>query len=455
MPTDWQELSLTSTTSPAVVDPRRRLRCCLGTFVLLMAVIWCRAAQLEINQGTTFRAEALHPNRREELLPATRGRILARDGAVLACDRLVAAVTVDYRWFEEPPRQAWLEQVARRRLPKDRRRNAALLAEEAQKLRLRARRPAPPPGRAMWSRSGGLAGLGPGSSRTASSGSRPTPGGGRSRHTPFIPAAPATTHRGLNGSPSPCASLQPPGTPCRRTSPWRRNWPSHVLAEDIPAAAVAEIQQHAERFPGTRIVQLGSPDLSGGKLGNAGIRSGVSSRARVTSHHAPVAISSTGIEQQCEAALPGTPGICVEVTNHAGRVQQSYHQSEPIAGHNVTLTIDSRLQRTAEELLDSAVQRAALQSDHPQPSGGAVVVIDVRDGEILAAASTPRFDPAVFVGGDSTRARPCSPIRHTRSFKRGCRWPCRPVRCSRPSPPSPCWNRPGSIRRRPSTARDT
>ena len=70
---------------------------CLGAFVLLLVAVWCRAVQLEISQGAAFRAEALRPNRREKPLPAARGRILARDGTVLACDREVAAVAVEYR----------------------------------------------------------------------------------------------------------------------------------------------------------------------------------------------------------------------------------------------------------------------------------------------------------------------------------------------------------------------
>ena len=394
MPTDWQELSLTSTTSPAVVDPRRRLRCCLGAFVLLMAVIWCRAAQLEINQGATFRAEALRPNRREEPLPAARGRILARDGTVLACDRLVAAVAVDYRWFEEPPRQAWLEQVARKRLPKDRRRNAALLAEEVQKLRFERD--------AMHRRLAALCGVDladwQASARKVQDRVQRIAADARRRQIEASPSAPPPSDD-APWSERFSAALRKIFAPARDALPETvtvaEELANQVLAEDIPAAAVAEIQQHAERFPGTRIVHLARRIYPAG-----------TSAAHVLGylgHGADRADGSTGIEQQYEAALQGTPGICVEVTDHAGRLQQSYHQSEPVAGHDVTLTIDSRLQRTAEELLDSAVQRAALQSDRPQPSGGAVVVIDVRNGEILAAASAPRFDPAVFVSGDSAR----------------------------------------------------
>ena len=116
--------------------------------------------------------------------------------------------------------------------------------------------------------------------------------------------------------------------------------------------------------------------------------------------------------------LCGQPGIAVEVTDHAGRVQQAFHETEPVAGRDVTLTIDPRLQRTAEELLDSALQRVALQSDRrASRRAGAVVVIDVHNGEILAAASAPRFDPAAFVGDDSSRreallADPAHPLFH-------------------------------------------
>src|SRR5258708_3838155 len=114
MPTDWQELNF-ATTSPSVVDPRRRLRWCMAAFAALLLAIWSRSAQLQLAQAAAFREAALRPIRREKSLPAERGKILARDGTVLACDRVVNAVAVDYRWLEDPPRQAWLEQIARKR----------------------------------------------------------------------------------------------------------------------------------------------------------------------------------------------------------------------------------------------------------------------------------------------------------------------------------------------------
>jgi penicillin-binding protein 2 len=68
------------------------------------------------------------------------------------------------------------------------------------------------------------------------------------------------------------------------------------------------------------------------------------------------------------------------------------------------LTIDPRLQRTAEELLDGALARRRVETGCADPAGGgAVVVMDVQSGEIMAAATAPRFDPGLFAAGDSAR----------------------------------------------------
>jgi penicillin-binding protein 2 len=95
----------------------------------------------------------------------------------------------------------------------------------------------------------------------------------------------------------------------------------------------------------------------------------------------------------------------------------------------VELTLDVRLQRTAEQLLQSALQRQAIAQHVAQPpsavakpsaaaddlhsrgrlghttepAGGAIVVMDVSTGTIVAAASAPKFDPNLFAQGDNER----------------------------------------------------
>jgi penicillin-binding protein 2 len=439
MLTDWQELSLSSTAAPAVVDPRRRLRCCLAAFVVLLAAVWCRAVQLEVGQGATFRAEALRPERREKTLPAARGKILARDGTLLACDREVDAVAVEYRYLEEPPRQTWLEQLARKGLPPDQRRNSARLAEEVQKLRQERED--------LHRRLAALCGIDPHQwqARAAQVQQRVEriAAGVRRRQLEAARSTPPPRDDASWGDRF-WAALHEILEPARDTVPESttvaEELTDHVLAEDIPAAAAAEIQQHAELFPGTRIVRLTRRTYPAGALaahvigylgrtprvdhavGNAlrGVpdsapASSNATEGRNAAEGVPYSrdtgpgvvpanlVGRTGVEQTCETMLCGRPGIGVEVTDHAGRVQQAFHETDPVAGRDVTLTIDPRLQQTAEELLDSALQRVALQSDNGEPTGGAIVVLDVHNGEILAAASAPRFNPADFSGNDAAR----------------------------------------------------
>jgi len=349
MPTDWQELSLVNTTSPAVVDPRRRLRWCLGAFVLLLIFVWCRAVQLEISQGAIFRAEALRTIHCEKPLLAARGRILARDGTVLACDRKVAAVAMQYRYLEEPPRQAWLEQLARKRLPKDQRRNAVRLAEEVRELRQEREE--------THRRLAALCGIDllqwQARARKIQNRVERIAADTRRRQVEAVRSIPPCDAESWADRFSVALHeiFEPARDALPETTTVAEELAEHVLVEDVPAAA-AEIQQHAEHYLGTRIVYLTRRMYPSGSL-------------------------------------------AAHVLGHL--------ETEPMVGSDVILTIDPRLQRTAEELLDSALQRAALQSDRLVPSGGAVVVIDVQNGEILVAASAPRFDPAAFIGDDSSR----------------------------------------------------
>lgn len=105
--------------------------------------------------------------------------------------------------------------------------------------------------------------------------------------------------------------------------------------------------------------------------------------------HPDFKIGKNNIERACDETLRGQAGVKhVEVNAH-GRAVRELSREESIPGNNVTLTLDIRLQEFALSKLD--------------PRGASAVVIDVTNGDILAMASTPGFDPNEFTQGLSSR----------------------------------------------------
>ena len=97
------------------------------------------------------------------------------------------------------------------------------------------------------------------------------------------------------------------------------------------------------------------------------------------------AIGKVGIENSYEDALLGEVGSQNEETNARGRVQRVLGRNNPKQGKNITLHLDLKLQQQAATTLAGRK--------------GSVIVMDVKTGGILAAASNPSFDPNLFVTG--------------------------------------------------------
>ena len=96
-------------------------------------------------------------------------------------------------------------------------------------------------------------------------------------------------------------------------------------------------------------------------------------------------IGKIGIEKQYEDLLLGRPGFAqVEIDAH-GRTLRTISRNSATPGNTLNLTIDADLQRIAREALGN--QR------------GAVVAIAPSSGEVLTMASSPSFDPNLFVDG--------------------------------------------------------
>ncbi|QCP60806.1 penicillin-binding protein 2 [Pantoea sp. SO10] len=101
-------------------------------------------------------------------------------------------------------------------------------------------------------------------------------------------------------------------------------------------------------------------------------------------------IGKQGIEGYYESLLHGKTGYQeVEVDNH-GRIVRVLKEVPPVAGQNITLTLDLHLQQYVESQL--AGQRAA------------ALIEDPHDGSVLAMVSAPSYDPNPFVKGISYKA---------------------------------------------------
>ncbi|HKV65722.1 MAG TPA: penicillin-binding protein 2, partial [Rhodanobacteraceae bacterium] len=98
-------------------------------------------------------------------------------------------------------------------------------------------------------------------------------------------------------------------------------------------------------------------------------------------------IGKTGIEEEYEALLHGTPGYEVVEVNANQRPLRVLQQVAARPGKNLYLTIDERLQK-------ATIDAFAGQT-------GAAVAIDPRNGDVLAMVTVPSFDPNLFVNGIS------------------------------------------------------
>jgi penicillin-binding protein 2 len=97
---------------------------------------------------------------------------------------------------------------------------------------------------------------------------------------------------------------------------------------------------------------------------------------------------AAGIEKIYDDQLHGETGERSVTINNYGFRQTEAVGSPPVAGQNIVLTIDADVQRAA----DLALESRAHESLH-----GAVVVMDVRNGDILALASAPTYNPNHFI----------------------------------------------------------
>jgi penicillin-binding protein 2 len=115
------------------------------------------------------------------------------------------------------------------------------------------------------------------------------------------------------------------------------------------------------------------------------------------SYYRSESIGKAGLEIQYDQYLRGVPGIKTVIVDRKEAVTRTSQNSKPVGGDHLVTSIDARVQASVESALADAVRRARA-SGYPS-DGAAAVVMDVTNGQIVALASYPTFDPNSYERG--------------------------------------------------------
>jgi penicillin-binding protein 2 len=101
-------------------------------------------------------------------------------------------------------------------------------------------------------------------------------------------------------------------------------------------------------------------------------------------------IGQTGLENYYDRYLRGTDGAEKVQVNALGQPTGELSGRNPVAGHNLALSLDAKVQRIGETALQQSID------SNPPSNGGAFVAMDPQDGEVYAMGSLPTFKPSIF-----------------------------------------------------------
>ena len=207
---------------------------------------------------------------------------------------------------------------------------------------------------------------------------------------------------------TPCAKAVP--RPCWNGSPYQ---PVPVVTDTTPAV-VLTIEERQEDYAGVSaesqtLRQYPNGSLAAHSLGYVGPVNqdelDAARKAGRTDLNLNAQIGRAGLEKTYDSYLRGKDGVRYVTVDNRGTLIGTQRETEPERGDTLVTSIDRDVQRIAEQALSAEIAKRRTERDkdgqlYAAPSGAAVV-LDPRNGRVIALASTPSYDPTAFVGGIS------------------------------------------------------
>lgn len=184
------------------------------------------------------------------------------------------------------------------------------------------------------------------------------------------------------------------------------------IASDISRESAVKVREQSGNLAGINViteptVKYTSGSLASHILGYVGAISEDEYKERKDTYRNDDVIGKTGIQYIFEQYLKGQDGVKQIDMTVDGTITSEYVSEEAIAGSDVVLTIDANLQSVAEKALEQNIKDIASGKfggkKKKDAKSGAVVVMNVKTGEVLALASYPDYEPELFIGGISQK----------------------------------------------------